>query len=392
MAEIYKKKIKLLPESYKNLISGINKETKQTYFPKENTAWSIISRILLLLLGLIILCVVVLLGYYEFKSYPEYMFSLWLFIVAESVLFLVALFFVFMFFDGISAVISREKYFIHLNDNEFLARIGNKAIIIPWDSIKECIIAKKDENNVKRIKILFNIDGKATKFSLPNYFEHNFNRIYGIIYQHLKKESLEYAEWPIVMGVSLKSEKLPSMIHDIITKKNIKDIRYFEAKKHYARNIFLIILLFVVSFGFIMTIFDLVNITNFWGLELVKYPINIRIFLAVLFGLLCLACLGGCSLFGVKLISHGKQELFLTKEGLIEKMFDIVYVIPWKAVKEMSTKWFSYGAVESKGELKIQIVYNEKPKSKEQRIYNIQGDYRISVYELLDIMKKHWKE
>ena len=182
------------------------------------------------------------------------------------------------------------------------------------------------------------------------------------------------------------------------TKQGSERTLYFETKENFFWRIFVSILSFLLTFGFVMTILDLFDITNFWGISVSDYTFNLRLFVAILLSVLTIGALAFVVVNLVVMIRARKQQLIVTKQGLIEKIFDIVYVIPWKSVKDISTKWFSYGAMNDKGELKIQIIYNEKPKglkiskeTKANRIYNLQGGYHIEPNQLLNMMKEYWK-
>ena len=214
---------------------------------------------------------------------------------------------------------------------------------------------------------------------------------YQINFPKEKIEEKKEKSWPIVIGLSIKNENLPQNIAEIVTSKPKTDqILYFEAKKTHFWEIFVSLICFLLTFGFVMTIFDFLGITAFWGLELLDYNYNIRIFAISLLVLLSVGALAFIVINLVKIIKSTNQTLIITKQGIIEKVFDIVYVIPWASVKEITTKWFNYGAMHDKGELKIQLAYSEKPKGKANRLYNIQGEYHIEPNKLLGLLKEHW--
>ncbi|MFH1439763.1 MAG: hypothetical protein ABIG89_04300 [Candidatus Woesearchaeota archaeon] len=391
-------------------------ENRTVFYLKELTTSNKIWKGVSLFLALLLFSAIILLSFFELNSRPDYMFSLWLFLAVEAMLALFVVFFTLVFFDGLIARMHKNKYYIIITDNMIIIRKGSLATLIPWKNITDYNIDRRDTDNfVTSIRLVVeSIGDSATPNKvvvIPKLFLDNFNKVYGLIYHHVKKhkaqneETANAKEWPIVIGLSVKNEKLPENILSLLKiKQKGERTLYFEAKENYFLRIFLSVLFFVLSFGFIMTIFDLFNVTNFWGMDFTKYNYNIKLFISIL---LSLFIIGGLSIIIVnlvKIIHSKKQQLIVTKDGLIEKIFDIVYVIPWKSVKDISTKWFSYGVMDDKGEMKIQIIYNEKPKcvkgikeqkeqkeTKADRIYNLQGGYHIEPNQLLNMMKEYWK-
>jgi len=293
-----------------------------------------------------------------------------------------------------------------MDDQNMIIRNGTKATFLKWTEINDYKINRREtDNSVTSIKLIVNCDSKLKYVKVPHMFLDNFNKIYGLVYHHVKKNkekeenSEKLQDWPIVIGLSVDNEKLPDEIRNLVkTKQGSERTLYFETKENFFWRIFVSILSFLLTFGFVMTILDLFDITNFWGISVSDYTFNLRLFVAILLSVLTIGALAFVVVNLVVMIRARKQQLIVTKQGLIEKIFDIVYVIPWKSVKDISTKWFSYGAMNDKGELKIQIIYNEKPKglkiskeTKANRIYNLQGGYHIEPNQLLNMMKEYWK-
>jgi hypothetical protein len=81
----------------------------------------------------------------------------------------------------------------------------------------------------------------------------------------------------------------------------------------------------------------------------------------------------------------------VTDQGFVEVIHGIVYAIPWKSVKELTTKLYSYGMMNDMGKLKIQVGYSEKAAGKASKTYYVQGTYPIDTNKLLESMNKYWK-
>jgi hypothetical protein len=364
-------------------------------FTKNIKIWKGVSVFLALVFAFVSIFLLVL----QIKSMPDYLFSFWLFIIVEGVMFLFVLWFLMMFFDGLYAQYNKSDYYVKIDQEGVLVKENKKATLLLWTDIKEYIIKRREHDNfITKIKLIVKHgeNKEHTKtISIPTIFSDNFNKMHNLISEHYEKNNQEdkvkkTKQWPIVIGLSIKNDKLPESIAKLLfDKSEDKDTLYFESKQYHFWNIFTSILSFVLSFGFIISIFDLFGLSSFWGLDLSVYNFNMRLFVAIIFGLITIGALVLIVFNIIKIIKSKKQVLIVTKQGIIEKIFDIVYVIPWNSVKEITTKWFNYGIMHDKGELKIQLAYSEKPKGKANRIYNVQGEYHLEPNQLLNVLNDY---
>ncbi|MBI4453903.1 hypothetical protein HY636_04640 [Candidatus Woesearchaeota archaeon] len=389
-------KIKKLPEGDKLLVE--HPQERNLYHPKKLTGGNFVWKSLSAFFGLILIAAIAFLSVMEYNSMPNYVFSLWLFIAVNVILVLFTILFFWYFFDGLFVHFHNDRYFVNVNEDYILIRQNKRATFLPWHNIAKYTIDRRETDNFVTSICLDVVDNNPehplTKtLKIPHIFLDSFNKIYALVYTHMKKHEEQIKEWPIVMGLSINNERLPVHISDIIKKKQDDErILYFEAKLNYFWKLFTSILSFVFAFGFIMTALDFIGTTNFWVLELTKYSLNFRIFIVILVALLAVGCLALVVWSIISIIKTPKQQLIIAKEGFIERIFDIVYVIPWKSVKAVDSKWFSYGNMHDKGELKIQITYSDKPKAKACHIYNIQGSYHIDAQQLLNLLTEYWKK
>lgn len=399
MAEesIINQRIDTLPQSMKDTIKDpVGEVFDVKEFTKNIIIWKGVGLFCALVFAFICTFLLVL----QIKSMPDYLFSFWLFIVIEIIMFLFIFWFLMMFFEGLYAQLNKEKYYVAINEDSVLIKENKRATFLRWKDISEYTIKRREHDNfITQIKLIvrYGENKEHTKSILvPNLYLDNFNKMYNLIYKHYQKncsdidKDAKAKSWPIVIGLSTKNEKLPNDISQLLFNKvESEDTLYFESKQYHFWSIFTSILSFVFSFGFIISILDIFELSSIWGIDFSVYSFNMKIFTAVILGLLTIGGLVLIVINVIRIIKSKKQILVVTKQGLIEKIFDIVYVIPWNSVKEITTKWFNYGAMNDKGELKIQLSYSEKPKGKATRIYNIQGEYHLEPNQLLNVLKEY---
>ncbi|MBT4823692.1 hypothetical protein HN695_07015 [Candidatus Woesearchaeota archaeon] len=397
------KKIKNLPDNLKDMVENVT-EKENVFYSKPLKKGALVLKIFAGIFALLLLVSIVILTLSQIKSYPDYIFSLTVFPIVVLLLLLFVIFFFWQSLHGLCAHFKHEKFFMLVTPEFFVIRKNQKASFIPWSSITNYSSKRRETDNfVTSIKLLFKFKKGIKSFNIPDFFSNHFNKIQDylsdyVVIEETKAEDVETKEvetklksWPIVLGLSIHNKMLPENILKFVKNKDGNDkTLYFESKKGYFWKIFAIVLSFVFLFGFTMSILELVGLTPFLGLGDISFNINFKVFLIVLFSVLAIGAMALIVISLVNIIKTQRQVLIVTMDGIIERVFDIVYVVPWASVKGITTKWFSYGHIHEKGELKIQITYSEK-KEKANRTYNIQGNYLMDTHQLVDLLTKYWK-
>lgn len=393
---IFNTKLKALPDQLKAKVETRAGDVFNIRaWTTSNKIWKGIS----LIFAILFLAAAGLLGFFEARSYPDYMFSLWLFIVISVVLLCGVIILFAMFFEGLSAQLNSNKHYMVSTPDEMIIRADKRITLIPWLSISDCIVKRREsDSTINAVSLLVSSANKKSHFMIPDLYSDNFSKIYTLAYSHLKKKKEEIpqtapVEWKVFMGISIYSESLPNYIRDLLLKRNHDhNVLYFKARDSYLKQIFMAVLGFMFMFGFVMTIIDLFTLSDFWGIGLDLLSFNLRLFLAIMLGLFAIASLAMIVVSLIHILKTKKRQLIISPEGIVERVLGIVYVIPWKSIKEITAKWFSEGVVENKGQMDIQIIYSDSPKSRATHKYSLHGSYNIDSNKLVALMNQHWKK